>query len=73
MLLAIRKLPWYATFELLVNCPPLLHKQVFGAIHELSHPSIWTIWKLIAAKFIWHGLRKKVGLGDKAVYGLPKS
>ena len=37
-------------------------KQVFDAIHGLSHPSIRTTRKLIASKFVWHGLHKQVGL-----------
>ena len=31
-------------------------KPVFDAIHELSHPSNRTTRKLIASKFVWHGL-----------------
>ena len=36
-------------------------KQVFDAIHGLSHPSIRTTRKSIASKFVWHGLHKQVG------------
>ena len=40
-------------------------KHVFDAIHGLSHPSIRTTRKLIASKFVWHGLHKQVDLWAK--------
>ena len=41
-------------------------RQVFDLVHGLSHPSVRTRRQLIAAKFIWHGLRKQVGIWAKA-------
>ena len=40
---------------------PVSHqRQVFDTIHNLSHPSIRTTRKLVASKFVWHGLNKQV-------------
>lgn len=35
-------------------------RQVFDAIHNASHPSIRSTIKLIASKFVWHGLNREV-------------
>ena len=35
-------------------------RQVFGAIHGLSHPGSKASQRLVAAKFVWHGLKKDV-------------
>ena len=48
-------------------------QQVFDAIHGLSHPSIQTTWKLIASKFVWHGLRKEVCLWAKQCVACQKA
>ena len=40
-------------------------RRVFDAIHGLSHPSIRATRKLVASKFIWHGLQKQVWLWTK--------
>ena len=40
--------------------PVRWRRRVFDAIHGLSHPSIRSTCKLIAAKFVWHGLAKQV-------------
>ena len=49
------------------------HKQVFDAIHGLSQISIPTMQKLIASKFVWHGLHKQVGLWAKQCEACPKA
>ena len=38
----------------------LLRHRVFDVIHGLSHPGAKTTWKLVAQKFVWHGLNKQV-------------
>ena len=42
--------------------PTSWRRQVFDLIHNLSHPSVRTTRKLVAAKFVWKGLKKQVGL-----------
>ena len=39
---------------------------VFDVIHGLPHPSIHTSRRLIASKFVWHILKKQVGVWAKA-------
>ena len=39
--------------------------QVFDSIQGLAHPSIRTIQKLMANKFIWNGLQKQIGIWAK--------
>ena len=34
---------------------------VFDAIHCLAHPGIKTTRKMVAARFVWHGINKQVG------------
>ena len=41
-------------------------RKVFNLIHGLSHPSVCTTRKLMTDKFMWHGIRKHVGLWAKA-------
>ena len=41
-------------------------RKVFHLVHGLSHPSVRTTRKLMADKFMWHGIRKQVGLWAKA-------
>ena len=45
--------------------PDTLQCTVFDAAHELSHPSIRTTKQLVAAKCVWPGLRKHVGIWAK--------
>ena len=49
---------------------PLVHdtwqRTVSDAVHGLSHPSIRTTKKMVAAKFVWPGLQKQVGIWAKA-------
>lgn len=40
-------------------------RQVFDLIHGLSHPSVRTTKKLIAAKFVRNGLQKQIGMWAK--------
>ena len=37
-------------------------RRIFDIIHGLSHPSIRTTRRLMASKFVWHGLNKQVGI-----------
>ena len=45
--------------------PHAFRRQLFDTIHGLSHPSVHTTQKLMTAKFVWHGIRKQVGLWAK--------
>ena len=38
---------------------------MFDAIHGLAHPGIRTSRKMVAARFVWHGMNKEVGLWAK--------
>ena len=40
--------------------PATWQKTIFNTIHSLSHPSRKATVKMVASKFIWHGLRKSV-------------
>ncbi|KAJ8400781.1 hypothetical protein AAFF_G00391350 [Aldrovandia affinis] len=40
--------------------PEVWRRQVFDAIHGLSHPDRKPSQWLVAARFVWHGLRKDV-------------
>ena len=46
--------------------PDTWQHTVFNAVHGLSHPSIRTTKKMVAAKFVWPGLQKQVGIWAKA-------
>ena len=48
-------------------------RQVFDAIHGLSHPSIRATRKLVASKFVRHGLKKQVGLWTKQCLAFQKA
>ena len=41
--------------------PLNFHRKVFEAIHNIPHPSIRSLQDLVVNKFMWHGLKKKVG------------
>ena len=41
-------------------------RKVFDLVHGLSHPSVRATRQLMASKFVWHGIRKEVGLWAKA-------
>ena len=53
--------------------PPSWRSTVFHAIHNLSHLSIRTTRKLVASKFVWHGLNKQIGLWTKQCIACQKS
>ena len=40
-------------------------RTVFNTIHGLAHPGIRASRKLVAARFVWHGVNKQVGLWAK--------
>ena len=40
--------------------PTSMRRRVFDTVHGLSHPGARATKKLIASKFVWHGLRKQV-------------
>ena len=42
--------------------PQSWQKRIFDIIYGLLHPSIVASQKLIATKFVWHGLNRDVGL-----------
>ncbi len=52
-----------STGQLRPIVPASWRREVFDLVHGLSHPSTRQI---MAEKFIWHGLRKQVGLWAKA-------
>ena len=52
---------------------PSWRSTFFHAIHNLSHPSIRTTRKLMASKFVWHGLSKQIGLWMKQCISCQKS
>lgn len=41
--------------------PAAWRRRIFETIHGLAHPSIRATKALMAAKYVWHGLRKQVG------------
>ena len=45
--------------------PDTWQRTVFDAVHDLSHPSIRATKQLVAAKFVWPGVRKQVGIRAK--------
>ena len=49
----------YSTFDRKV-VPTGWRQQIFDAVHGLSHPGKRPSQKLVAAKFVWHGLKKDV-------------
>ena len=51
--------------------PDTWQRTVFDAVHDLSHPSIRATKQLVAAKFVWPGLRKQVGIWAKACLRCP--
>ena len=40
--------------------PKSLRRKVFDMVHALSHPGARTTKRLVASKFVWHGLNKEV-------------
>lgn len=46
--------------------PAAWRRRIFDMVHGLSHPSIRATKALMAAKFVWHGMRKQVGNWAKA-------
>jgi len=45
--------------------PPDFRRKVFDIIHNLSHPGVKPTRRLIAEKFVWHGLSKQVNRWTK--------
>ena len=45
--------------------PTTWRRKIFDVIHGLAHPSVRTTRKLIAAKYVWNGLKKQVGAWAK--------
>ena len=45
--------------------PPSWRRKVFDIIYGLSHPFIRATQQLMRQKYVWHGLRKDVGLWSK--------
>lgn len=40
--------------------PTTWRRQVFNAVHGLSHPGINTTVKMVSTRYVWHGLSKQV-------------
>ena len=45
--------------------PPDFRRSVFEAVHNLSHPGAKATVRLVSEQFIWHGLRRQVGIWVK--------
>lgn len=45
--------------------PVCWRRKVFDVVHGLSHPFIRATRQLMASKFVWHSIRKEVGLWAK--------
>ena len=43
-----------------VVVPPSWRRQVFDAVHNLSHPGIRATQRMVATKFVWHGMSRQV-------------
>ena len=41
--------------------PVSFRRCIFDTLHGLSHPGIWATRKLVARKYVWHGLGRQVG------------
>ena len=41
--------------------PVSFRRHIFDTLHGLSHPGIWETRKLVARKYVWHGLGRQVG------------
>ena len=53
--------------------PEPWRRRVFDTIHALTHPGAKTTRRLIAAKFVWHGLNKQVALWAKSCLNCQRS
>lgn len=53
--------------------PETLRKQVFEAVHNISHPGIRATRKMVAEKYFWPGLNKDVGSWAKTCNGCQRS
>ncbi|TWW56016.1 Retrovirus-related Pol polyprotein from transposon 297 [Takifugu flavidus] len=49
-----------STGQLRPVVPAVWRRRVFDSVHNLSHPGRKASQRLVAAKFVWHGLRKDV-------------
>uniref|UniRef100_A0A674MZJ6 Gypsy retrotransposon integrase-like protein 1 n=1 Tax=Takifugu rubripes TaxID=31033 RepID=A0A674MZJ6_TAKRU len=49
-----------STGQLRPVVPTVWRRRVFDSVHNLSHPGRKASQRLVAAKFVWHGLRKDV-------------
>ncbi len=45
--------------------PASCKRQIFDMVHSLAHPGVKTTQRLVANKFVWHGLKKQVGTWAK--------
>ena len=41
--------------------PVSFHRRIFDTLHGLSHPGIWATRKMVARKYVCHGLGRQVG------------
>ena len=41
--------------------PVSFRRCIFDTLHGLRHPGIWATCKLVACKYVWHGLGRQVG------------
>ena len=53
--------------------PLTWRRAVFDSIHGLAHPGIKTTRKMVAARFVWHGINKQVGVWAKTCISCQKA
>ena len=53
--------------------PATSHRQVFDALHGLSHPGIRATQRLVTERFLWHGINKDIREWTRTCIGCQKS
>ena len=53
--------------------PEAWRRRVFDSVHSLSHPGVRVTRKIIASKFVWHGLSKQVAHWARTCVNCQKS
>ena len=53
--------------------PPTWQRKVFDVIHGLAHPGIRATRKMVADRFVWHGMNKQVGMWAKTCLSCQKA
>ncbi len=53
--------------------PPTWWRKVFDVIHGLAHPGVRATRKMVAERFVWHGMNKQVGMWAKTCLSCQKA